>query len=71
MSNMQNIWMRGQRSSVLQRSLGSQVQTEESLVSDAWLSRKEEGGVSADINPNPVTFNPQFQLQYLPRSGVM
>lgn len=64
---MENIWMCGQRSALQRRSPGQAVQTEESLDSDAWLSPREGAGVSADINPPPLTSTPQFQPQCLPK----
>lgn len=67
---MENIWMRGQRSALQWCSLSPAVQTEESLDSDAWLSQREGAGVSADINPPPLTSTPQFHPQCLPRFGV-
>lgn len=67
---MENIWVRGQRSTLQWRSLGPVVQTVESLDSDAWLSQREGARVSADINPPPLTPTPQFQPQWLPRFGV-
>ena len=68
---MENIWMRGQRSALRRCSLGPAVQTEESLDSDARLSPREGAGVSADINPPPLTSTPpQFQPRRLQRFGA-